>query len=187
MNDGALFTLVKATLDAGFAADYPQFGEITVKQSYQPRTTGAPSGNSVLLSQGVQRRYGFMRRANVWVPAVGPTPAYMKRTETQMWEATFQCDALVLAPPQPKALAPYTSGDICSAASWILQGDVGRAALFAGGCGVYRVTDIRSPYFQNEQGQFQQSPSFDFTLSYEEVRTFTTPIVTSEIWRIKGV
>lgn len=188
MKDGVLYALIIATLKAGLAANYSELGDVTIKQAYQPRTTGAPSGASILLSTPTpMRRYGFMRRANVWVPPVGPTPGYMNRTETQMWEQGFQCNAQILPPPQATALPDFTAGDLATAASWILQGDDGRSALKAGGCDIYRVTGIRSPYFKNEQNQFQQSPSFDFVLSYEEVKTFTTPIVTSEIWRIKGV
>ena len=186
MNDGPLYTLVIATLNAGLAG-YPEFGSVAVKQAYQPRTVGAPSGASLLLSSSNAKRYGYLRRANIWVPPNPPALGYMERTEAQMWIQTFQCNAQVMAPPQPDTVQDFTSGDLAAAASWILQGDDGRAALLAGGVFIDRVTDIRNPFFKNEQGQFQQSPSFDFTLSYEEVKTYRANILTSAIFRILGV
>lgn len=187
MTDAELMTLVIATLTAGINTDYAPLKPVTIKQAYQPRTGGAPLGAAILLSMGVQRRYGSIRHHNEWVEPVGPTPGYSKRTESQVWESSFQCNTQVLAPPQPTPLRPFTAGDLATAASWILQGIDGRALLRAGGCGIYRVTDIRSPYFQNEQNQFQQSPSFDFVLNYEETRTFTSPILSAMVVGIKGV
>lgn len=187
MTDGELMTLVIATLTAGIDANYAPLKPVTIKQAYQPRTTGAPSGTSILLTIGTQRRFGSIRHHNEWIEPVGPTPGYNKRTETQVWEASFQCNAQVLPPPQPKPLQAFSAGDLASAASWILQGIDGRALLRAGGCGIYRITDIRSPYFKNEQNQFQASPSFDFVLNYEETRTFTSPILSGMVAGIHGI
>ena len=186
MTESQLYTLVIATLTAGLA-NYPEFGTPAVKQAYQPRTAGAPSGDAILLSNQPLRRYGFMRRHNQWIPPAPPEPGRMVRTETQNWEGVFQCNAQVLPPPQPKPLAPYTAGDLVSAASWILQGDDGRGMLQSAGCGVLRVTEIRRPYFQNEQNQFQASPSFDFTLQFEETKTFDISKVAAFAYRIFGV
>lgn len=187
MTDNELMALVIATLTAGVNANYVPLKPVTIKQAWQPRTGGAPSGTSILLSMGTQRRYGSIRHHNEWVGPIGPAPGYNKRTETQVWEASFQCNAQVLAPPQPKPLPIFTAGDVAAAASWILQGIDGRALLKAGGCGIYRITDIRSPYFKNEQNQFQQSPSFDFVLNYEETKTFVSPILSTMVTGIHGI
>lgn len=186
MTENELYTLIVSTLTAGLAA-FPELGSPAVKQAYAPRTTGAPTGDAILLSNMPRRRYGFMRRHNQWVPPAPPVAGRMERIETQPWEVTFQCNAQVFAPPQPKPLQAYTAGDLCAAASWILQGDNGRAALRVGGCGILRVTDIRQPYFKNEQNQFQANPSFDFTVTFEETRTFVENKLASMVYRIFGV
>jgi hypothetical protein len=48
----------------------------------------------------------------------------------------------------------------------IMQGSQFIEALKAQGFGIMRITDLRNPYFKDERDQFQASPSFDFTLSY---------------------
>lgn len=187
MTDNELMTLVIATLTAGINADYASLKPVTIKQAYQPRTTGAPSGASLLLSMGAQRRFGSIRHHNEWIEPVGPTPGYSKRTETQVWLANFQCNAQILQPAQPAPIFPFTASDLATAASWILQGIDGRALLRAGGCGIDRITDIRNPSFKNEQNQFQSSPSFDFVLNFEETKTFVSPILSSMVAGIHGI
>ncbi len=179
MTENELYTLVCNVIKAGLVG-FPLFKDITVRQSYQPRITGAPTGSAVLLSDIHTQRYGFLKRESKWepvVPATDPPTGREVRTERQNCVMTMQANAQILVPPAPKPLPAYTAGDLLMRVSSILQGDDGREALQAGGVGILRVTELRKIHIKNDQDQFQASPSFDFDLCYENVDRFEVPVV----------
>jgi hypothetical protein len=169
--EDAIYTLVIATITAGLAAR--SVSGVHVQKAYQPRTVGAPTGGSILLSNGIQHRYGFLGRADKWTTS----PDQMTHTETQTMEFTIQVNAMVVAPPPPAALPATKAGDLVELAARILASDAGVAQLRAGGLGIERIPDIRKPYFSDDMNQFEASPSFDFTLSYSDVEVTTGPII----------
>ena len=62
-----------------------------------------------------------------------------------------------------------------------MQSDATRAILNASGVGILRVTDIINPYFVDDRDNFEASPSFDFVLTYQNVRVSTSPQITPPI------
>lgn len=160
MTENQLYALLQVTLTDGLVAT--NLPSVDVRQAYQPSITGRPIGPAVLLSNQPSQRYGFLKRDDVWDAEAGR----MIHTETQIWTTTFQCGALAEQTPSVDPALALTAGDLVRRASTILQSDAGRGQLQAGGAGVLRITEVRAPYFKNDQDTFEASPSFDFTLCY---------------------
>lgn len=184
MNEKALFSAIRSTLISGFTAlnlVAPQ-----IKQSYQPRQQGTPTGPVLFMQLIAQHRYGSMGRNYEWIPPVPPeTEGREVRTETQIFEAMFQISAL--SPQDPADDAQLTAGDLANYAAYILQSDTGMAQLLASGIGIERITDVRNPKFDDDRDQFEASPSFDFVLTHKQIVTSEVPVLQSTEFLMKQV
>ena len=109
----------------------------------------------------------------------------MVHTENQKYETTFQLS--VLATQFPATPTQYTASDICNLCAAILQSSVAIQAFEAQGVGIERVTDVRNPYFTDDRGQFEASPSFDYVLTHNQTITSTTPIISETVLQIDEV
>lgn len=180
MTETEFYTLLFYVLEAGLE----RYGFIGVdaRQANQPRVVGTPVGPSVLVSNISTRRYGFLRREDTW-----DGDSAMIHKETQTMEVVLQCGALVPAPPPPATLPTYTAGDLTGICAQILQSDLGRETLKIGGVGIERITDIRQPTFVDDKNQFEASPSFDFTVTFDRVYLSTSPRITKEAVNIQAV
>jgi len=169
--DNLLIKEVIAGLKAGLTAS--GLSTVAVKQSYQPTNQGANSGPSIYLYKIGDKRYGFLKRKSEWIQT--PSPGFMQHTESQWYETTFQISALSIQ--NPADITQKTASDICNIAAAILQGDSCREFLQSKGIGMLRVTEVRNPYFVDDKDRFEASPSFDFTLTHEQVIISTDPVV----------
>lgn len=194
MTEIQLFTAIKFALDQCFAAR-GLGSSVQVLRRNQPRDIGL---NDKLATVGLttisQKRFGFVHREDQWIVVAPPGASYMQHTEIQAMEVTVQCDALVPTLPPPSPPAEYSAADICDIAARILQSDQGRWFLRKGPdgqgtnpLGIERVTTIRRPFFTDEKGQFSSSPSFDFTVTYNQVDTYQVPILIDETLKIVPV
>ena len=96
-------------------------------------------------------------------------------TETQYFETVFQVAALVLQ--NPNFINLPTASDLVNEVASIMQSDNTRAILNLSGIGILRISDVLNPYFVDDKDNFEASPTFDFTLVYENTRASTTPII----------
>lgn len=185
MQQAALFALIVKTINAGLAAQ--GITGVTVQQSFQPTTQGIPTGPMAAVFKVADKRYGFLKRGEQWVPSDGAFSngfnpgfdvvhdGYMAHSEAQWMESTFQVTCL--APQNPKVLRQLSAADLADACASALQSDAGRAIMRAEGVGVLRVTDIRAPAFIDDRDRNEYAPNFDFTLTHENVRLSSSPIV----------
>lgn len=189
MQQAALFALIIRAVDAGLAAQ--GITNVTVQQSLQPTQQGVPSGPTAAVFKVADKRYGFLKRKDVWVPIQGApfsngfsdgfpvnnpnSPGYMGHEESQWMESTFQITCLV--PQITGATRQMAAADLADACANALQSDAGRAILREEGVGVLRVTDIRAPAFLDDRDRHEYAPNFDFTLTHENVRLSSSPIV----------
>lgn len=155
MTDNALirifFPLIKSGLTAnGITA--------TMRQSYQPTEQGAESGAALYFFKVGDKRIGHPKRSSAWNSLLGKEID----TDTQLHESTWQISAWVRQTPT----SDQTASDVLAITAMYMQGAQFVEALKAAGVGILRVTDLRNPYFKDERDQFQSSPSFDFTISY---------------------
>lgn len=170
MREADLMILIRSTLLAGLV---DMSLDVEVEQRYQPGTQGMDSGLNIGLMMVGTRRYGHMKRKELQPvdPAVNFT-----HQEIQWWETTIQVSALSRARPEDYLTQP-TALDIAKAASDILQGDKGLAAMAVERVRPLRVTNIRSMFFVNDSDQYEANPSFDITLSHVQTVIGSTPPV----------
>lgn len=162
MLENALFTLVRSTLLAGYAARGAAYADVVVRPIYQPLTVGTPAAPQVTMQAVGDRRYGWLDR----------------KTGLQWWETTLQIGSTARRDPTVANFMTLPSAkDICKVASDILQGDTGLAALAVGRVRPLRITEIRNLQFVNESDQYEMMPNFDVTLVYPQVVESITPPV----------
>lgn len=179
MPQNDLFALVRAALLAGLDARFGA-GAVEVRQVFQPQQIGMPSGPAVTMQPIMRRRIGALRRK--YVPGADVQADPMVGISTQWWETTLQLGAMARRDPNdPAYLTLPTAMDICSAASDILQGDEGLAALAVQRVRPLRITEVRNLQWLNESDQYQTMPNFDIVLSHPEtIENATPPVVTFE-------
>lgn len=163
MLDNELIILLIEIITAGLATY--DLEDVVVKQSNQPTQQGANTGRTVYLSKLNDKRYGFLKREDVW----NDLTESFDHTETQVYESVFQINAFAFQ--NPADTASLTASDLCNIVAAILQSDATLKTFFENDVGILRITDVRNPYFHNDADNFQASPSFDFTLTYKRVKT----------------
>lgn len=155
MTDNQIIRLFLPLLKAGMTAyGYP----VIIKQSYQPTEQGSDSEPQLFFTKVGDKRLGHPQRKSVWDTLLGK----QIDTDTQLMEATYQLTALVRQTPTSEK----TASDYAHTAAMLMSGSEFLLALKAGGVGLLRITEVRNPYMKDDRDQFQASPSFDFTLSF---------------------
>lgn len=175
--DNQIIQIFLPIIQAGLITD--GFTGVTVKQSNQPTQQGIPTTPTVYFFKVSNKRYGFLGRHDEWVVN------RMDHHESQYMEITFQIMALVLQYP----ITPnqYTASDLVNEVASIMQSDNTRDILNQSGIGILRVTDISNPYFVDDRDQFEASPSFDFTLTYQDDRVSNIAIIDEYDYQILTV
>ncbi len=149
MLDNQLIQLFLPLITAGLTAQ--GYSGVSVTQSFQPTQQGAFTGPAVYFFKIGDHRYGFLGRTNVWDSVHGVEV----HTETQNYETTFQVSAWVRQVP---GVSTYTASDLVNVVSGILQSDSTVFTLAANDVGIYRITDVRNPYFVDDRDQHEASP-----------------------------
>lgn len=168
MLDNQLIQLFVPIIQQGLIA--AGYTNITTKAAYQPTQQGINTNATVYFFKLYDHRYGFLKRQDVW----NANTNQMIHTETQNYETTFQISALVIQ--DPKNIS-YTASDLVNTVAQIMQSDATRQTLLNGGVGIYRITEVRNPYFVDDKGRFEASPSFDFTLTHQQISTTIDPVI----------
>lgn len=147
------------------------FTNVGLVQADQPTQQGAVTTPTVYFFKLMDKELGFIGR-NTEFDTVNQLAVH---TESQYYETTFQCNALVIQ--NPLDINGFTASDIVKAVSKVLQSDNALATLNSSGVGVLRISEIRNIYFKDDRGQFEASPSFDFILVHQDKFVSTVPIV----------
>lgn len=179
MTDNQLEILLREQLLAGLARQ--GYATVPVVSSYQPTTEGRNTEATVYFFPLQDQRYGWQGRKRV----VDLISGAITTTETQLMESGFQIFAL--APQDPEDLSLPTAKDLVNIAAMICNSETFITAIRRAGAGVQRITQIRSPYFVNDEGQFEASPSFDIIISHKRQIQEVTPVaddVTLSIHRV---
>lgn len=167
MTDNDLIRLFLPIITTGLTSD--GYTGVSVLQSNQPTQQGTVSAPVVYFFKVSDKRYGFLNRSNIW------DGTEMIHTEEQVYETTFQIMALVRQ--NPMITNSYTASDLVNEVASIMQSDATRQTLIDAGVGILRVMELRNPYFTDDQDIFEASPSFDFTLTYNQSRESTVEII----------
>ena len=177
--DNSVIQIFLPIINAGLVAD--GFDDVIVTQSNQPTMQGISTDPTVYFFKLANRRYGFLGRYDKW----STVSSTLVHTEVQYIESTFQVSALVLQ--NPSTPSQYTASDLVNEVAAIMQSDSTLSTLNSNGIGILRVTDLTNPYFFDDRDNFEASPSFDFTLVYQNDRVSVDPIITTFNSNIIGV
>lgn len=160
MQDNKLIAALIATIRTGAVSVGLPDG-IAVKQANQPTQQGAESGAAIYLTKVIGNRCGWPGHVEYF----DAQAMKMRRRTTQVYQTTFQINAL--ARQNPADVNSLTASDILDRVATLLNGPIGMALLRKTGIGVLRVTDVRNPYFKDDMGRFESSPSFDIVLTHK--------------------
>lgn len=160
MTDNQVWEIIIATIKAGLLA---RGLTPDVMQSYQTTQQGATVHDVVLLHSIDSKRYGFPEDTSYW----DDISLQMVQQQSYWLERTYQVDCLLgnanIDPNSKTAL------DYVEAVSTILQTSPTVESLRAAGVGILRIQPLRVGYFVDDKGRHEQVPSFDFTLTYQQV------------------
>jgi len=157
------------------------YAPVTIVQSYQPTQQGVDSDPQVYFFKTGHRRYGFLKRFDQW----NDISQEMEHVESQWIESQWQISALLRQ--NPATPNQFTASDLVNEVAAILQSDTIRIALMNEGIGILRIENVSNPYFVDDFENFEASPSFTFTLTYQNSRVSTNPIVSEFNNKIIGV
>ena len=146
---------------------------VGVKRSYQPTQQGTNSAATVYVFKLFDERMGSAAVMDIW----DEDNQEEVHTETQQYVTHYQVSALVRE--NPADTTGLTASDLCNYVSAILQSRSSISALQSKGLGVLKVNQIRNPYFVDDKGQNEASPSFDFQLTHKQVIITRTPVFES--------
>ncbi len=179
--------------------------DIGVQQSYQPRQQGINKLPTVYLHKLFDERIGCVGRATKWVgseisaesgeiitsendqPIItdGGLIGTMQHTETQQYATHFQLSAVI--DQNPVVLDGLTASDILNRAAAVLQSSGFIEAAQTNELGIFRIGQIRNPYFEDDRDRFEAMPSFDFAMTHKQVIVTEAPVLVTEQFQILRV
>lgn len=179
MLDNELIALLRTLIIQQFAAyGLPQ---INVKQKYQPESQGTPVPATAFLFKIGDRRIGSPERKDEW----DQLNQVMIHTEKEQYETTFQAAALSIQ--NPADVVSLTASDILNKISAILQGDAALELFKLNKIGILRITDIRNVPFRDDRDRYEFEPTFDFTVTHEQVTIIQAPVLETQEFNIISV
>ncbi|MEX6211755.1 phage gateway protein [Providencia hangzhouensis] len=128
--------------------------DIPVKAGFQPIKPGSED-NMVMFFSINERGHGWQGR-NYNIQGKNAN-----HQENLLSEKTYQVQTVITQ------LGSYTANDIAAMVRMVINSLPFVTALRKQGIGVQRATDIRQPYIVNEHGDYEQTISFDFNVTFK--------------------
>lgn len=178
MNFTDLCILLKSVLDTGLTE---QSITATVRQNRQPRHQGRDEDANIMFFHVGTVNVGWPGKTEVW----DADNEVFVQTQTQRKESRFQISAL--APVSPATPTGLTPEDYLNVSEAILQSDTAITTFAASGVGVQHVTGNPSGWFENDQGQNENNPTFDIILSWQKTMTANIPKIDETTYTVEGV
>jgi hypothetical protein len=157
MLDNQLIDLLATQLEAASAAAGWNY---IVVQKDQPTQQGIPTAPTIFFEKLFDSPHGWPIDSYVYQSAAGN----FTETETQMVNTTFQISALVIQDPSNLALP--TASDVANFMQQYLSARWSINYFMAQDVGLFRVTSIRNPAFNDDRTLYEYTPNFDITLTH---------------------
>lgn len=158
MNDNDVLAILIDALRVGLTAN--GFADPEIAPSYQVSRQGRNTTPTWYIHRITAHRYGFQSNKQ----AFNDTNQNFDVTESWLLERTYQITTL------SKELASDTTRptafDMADIAAAVVQSRAFTDELRDNNIDIYRVTDIRTPYFSDASNENELSPNFDFTVQY---------------------
>ena len=171
MTDNQIYAILFPIIASGLAVRGVDVPANNIIQGYQPTQQGRPLGRTVYLNALPATPLGHPRRDSIY-DAINEV---MRDVEVQTYLVQYQANAM--SEQSPDDVNSLTAMDILKAVRQVLQSSNTIALLKVNGLAILRVNALRNPTFVNDKGRAQYAPSFDFTLTYDEVYTADAPVV----------
>lgn len=172
MNESQINKVLRSIILDGLTAQ--GLTGVEVLQKFQPVTTGAPEGRVVYFQKIHEHKYGYQGRRNVYNSDQG-------RFDTQLsqWkEHTYQVNARVQEEPADTANDDHVNAfDLVSLVTDILQFPSTLETLQTNNLCIYRITDVKDLYENNDKDQFEKVPVSDFVISNRKIYNTNTAAV----------
>jgi hypothetical protein len=168
MTDNQLKALIRSTLLSLF--ERQGITDLPVLAGHQPAGQ-SPTARGLYFFLVENSRYGWQHRKDRYDRDSGQ----QCHSETQQMLSHFQLGGYAQFNPQDPAAT--TAEDLTSLAAMLISSQAFIEALTRHGAGLQRITVIRCPYFENDQGQQEAAPFFDFTVSHSRTITLSAPSV----------
>lgn len=170
MRDPVIFAALKPILADGFVAS-AMMG-VHLERGFPAANVGAEDGPALYIAKVSDRPLGHPRRVERLDVDDPQGPVFIH--EMRQWmESTFQATAVLR-----QEASGITASDVANEGRAILQLDETIDRLREAGLAILRVVEVRNPPEQNERGQFEFFPNFDFVLEHEQVTMRRVPVVT---------
>lgn len=137
-----------------------------VLAEYQPTAQGRDH-SAVYFFRVSDARHGWQQRKYSY-PATAPQGSAV---ESQILLSTFQFGAYTMPDDA------FAAVDLLEFISMLINSAAFVDAARAQGIGVQRITNVRTPYFRNENDRFEPSPSFDVVFSHKSTISPQTPFL----------
>ena len=144
-----------------------------VIQAFQPVQEGVNLTPVVTVNRIMANRYGWPEDTSFW----NEDTLAMKRREGYWLECTYQVNALQAIPDVQGT--EKTAFDYIDAVAAILQTSSTIEAFRMEGIGILRVQPLRVTYWLDDKEQHEQTPSFDFVLTYRQAVEADTNFVST--------
>lgn len=168
MKDNQLIDALATRLEAAIAAAGWNF---LVLQKNQPTQEGIPENGSVWLEKIADHHYGSMAISSSYR---SQTDDFLD-TNTQVVETTFQISAFSIQ--DVTDLTKPTASDILNHIRLHLQSIQTISIMRGLGLSMMRVTDLRNPFFVDDNERFEANPTFDIVIQHTRSVDFITPVV----------
>src|SRR6478736_6660500 len=170
--DAAIEIAVMAILKPTMVAN-PVLAQVGLQRGNQPRQQGSPSGSFVSFFKITERNVGSPKRGTVWNMLTGQFDANLLQACAAIWQ--FQA----LVPQDPTNVDQPSESDVLQQFRAIMQTDAALDAFRARGIRIERIVDVRNPFFTDDHDQFEASPSFDVTFTFDRDLAGTIPAVST--------
>lgn len=173
MTDNQLIALLATQMEAAAASGGWLYkgNPYVVLQKNQPTQEGMPYGPAIYFEKLFDDRYGFPMVDE----QLNPDGHAYTDTETQLTNTTFQVSAMVIQ--DPSDLSIPTASDVVGHMARYLQSRACLSAFLAQGVSMFRITQVRNPYFEDDRHRNEASPNFDIILTHSQSIVTSTPAV----------
>ncbi|WGN90782.1 hypothetical protein [Burkholderia phage vB_BglM_WTB] len=166
MNDLALIAAVTSNIETILAN---QGWDFFVVQKDQPTQQGIPTKGTVFFELLFHRNYG----TNATQFDFDQTQGNYVETETQVIITTFQISCLI--PQDPTNTTLPTAKDVMDVVNRALGGRHGALLFREQNIATFRVTKVNPNWFEDDNHQMENHPTFDIELAHEGTTIWRTP------------
>lgn len=168
ITDNQVITILRAILVQGLTDQSLSF-PIAVKQAFQTKNANAGNGAVVYIHKHTGAYVGWPGTRDVF----NETNDDYDTTTTFQDRVTYRFTAYTLEDAENPAY--MSANNILELAARIMQTPQTVSALQLSNISMQRIQAIRQAYFDDDRKLFEQSPTFDIVLSYEQTIASTVP------------